>query len=164
MKTLVQFLEGHATQFSENPYMWEKRNGKFQDTTYGELKELIHQFGAGLHKMGLKKGERMALLSEGRALWVVAEMGMFYNGVIDVPLSIQLNEPEDLRFRIKHSGSRMIVVSESQSENIRSIKKDLPAVEKITILDSKEKSENEEIFIGDMMEKEKKELLTKFLP
>ncbi len=161
MKTLVQFLEGHTSKFSENPYMWEKRDGKFQSTSYGELKELIHQFGAGLHKMGLKKGERMALLAEGRTLWVVAEMGMFYNGVIDVPLSIQLNELEDLRFRLKHSGSKMIVVSESQAGKIRSIKKDLPELEKIILLDSKEKYENDEIYIGDIMEEGKKFLSEK---
>lgn len=161
MKTLVQFLEGHTTKFAENPYMWEKRDGKFQSTTYKELKDLIHQFGAGLHKMGLKKGERMALLAEGRTLWVVAEMGMFYNGVIDVPLSIQLNEPEDLTFRLKHSGARMIVVSESQAGKISSIKKNLPELEKIILLDPKEKYEKDEIFIGDILEEGKKFLSEK---
>ena len=161
MKTLVQFLEGHVIQFADNPYMWEKRDGKFQATTYKELKELIHQFGAGLHKMGLKKGDRMALLAEGRTMWVVAEMGMFYNGIIDVPLSIQLNEPEDLTFRLKHSESKMIVVSESQVGKISSIKKNLPELEKIILLDPKEKYEKDEVFIGDIMEEGKKFLTDK---
>lgn len=161
MKTLVQFLEGNTTRFAENSYMWEKRDGKFQSTKYKELKELIHNFGAGLHKMGIEKGERMALLAEGRTLWVVAEMGMFYNGVIDVPLSIQLNEPEDLTFRLKHSGSKMIVVSESQLQKVNAIKKNLPDLEKIILLDPKEKYEEDEIFIGDIMEEGKKFLLEK---
>ncbi len=161
MKTLVQFLEGNTTRFAENPYMWEKRGGKFQPTTYKELKELIHHFGAGLHKMGIKKGERMALLAEGRTLWVVAEMGMFYNGVVDVPLSIQLNEPEDLTFRLKHSGSKMIVVSESQLKKVNSIKKNLPDLKKIILLDPKEKYEKDEIFIGDIIEEGKKFLSEK---
>ncbi len=151
MKTLVQFLEGNAEKFAENPYMWEKREGKFQPTTYKELRELIHKFGAGLHKLGIKKGDRLALLAEGRTLWVVAEMGMFFNGAIDVPLSIQLNEPEDLTFRLKHSETRMIVVSQSQAKKIDPIKKNLPDLEKVILLDKKDQYEKDEVFIGDIM-------------
>lgn len=156
MKTLVQFLEGNASKYANNPYMWEKRDGKYQSTSYKEIREMIHHFGAGLHKLGIAKGDRMALLAEGRTLWVVAEMGMFFNGAIDVPLSIQLNEPEDLTFRLKHSESRMIVVSESQAKKIDPIKKNLPDLEKIILLDPKEKYEKDEIFIGDIMEAGKK--------
>lgn len=156
MKTLVQFLEGNAERFADNPYMWEKRDGRFQSTSYRELRELIHQFGAGLHLLGIKKGDRIALLSEGRTLWMVAEMGMFFNGAIDVPLSIQLNEPEDLTFRLKHSETRMIVVSESQARKIEPVKKNLPDLEKVILLDPKEKYEKDEIFIGEIMESGKK--------
>ncbi|MCF8378072.1 MAG: AMP-binding protein [Bacteroidales bacterium] len=161
MKTLVQFLEGNVAKYGDNPYMWEKRDGKFQPTSYNEIRELIHQFGAGLHLLGIKKGDRMALLAEGRTLWVVAEMGMFFNGAIDVPLSIQLNEPEDLTFRLKHSESKMIVVSESQAKKLDPIKKFLPDLEKVILLDPKEKYEKDEIFIGDIMEKGKKFLVEK---
>ena len=63
-----------------------------------EMREQVYQFAAGLKTIGVKKGDRLALLAEGRVRWVVAEMGMFYLGAIDVPLSIQLNEPADLSF------------------------------------------------------------------
>lgn len=156
MKTLVQFLEGNADKYANNPYMWEKHDGKFQPTSYRELREMVHNFGAGLHTIGIRKGDRIALLSEGRTLWVVAEMGMFYNGAIDVPLSNQLNEPEDLTFRLKHSEARMIVVSENQAKKIDPIRKNLPDLEKIILLDPKEKYAKDEIYIGDIMEDGKK--------
>ena len=152
MKTLVEFLEANTSRYGDNPYMWEKKDGTFQPTSYKELRDMIHQFGAGLHTLGIKKGDRLALLAEGRTLWVVAEMGMFYNGAIDVPLSIQLNEPEDLTFRLKHSESRMIVVSESQARKIDPIKKNLPDLEKVILLDPREKYDRDEIYIGDIME------------
>jgi long-chain acyl-CoA synthetase len=106
--------------------------------------------------MGIEKGDRITLLAEGRTWWVVAEMGMFYLGVINVPISIQLNEPADLRFRIKHSESRMVVVSSSQARKIHAIRKELPLLEKIILMDPKEKYEKDEIFMGDIMAEGKK--------
>jgi long-chain acyl-CoA synthetase len=83
-------------------------------------------------------------------------MGMFYLGAIDVPLSIQLNEPADLTFRLKHSGARMIVVSSSQLKKIEAIKKDLPDLEKIILMDPKDTYGKDEVYMGDLMEAGKK--------
>ncbi|MEN8203451.1 MAG: AMP-binding protein [Bacteroidota bacterium] len=158
MKSLVQFFEENVQNFSSNPYMWEKRNGAFQPTSYSEMKELIYQFAAGMMTIGITKGDRLALLAEGRTLWVVAEMGMFYLGAIDVPISIQLNEPADLTFRLKHSGARMVVTSASQAKKIEAIKKDLPDLEKIILMDPKDSYGTDEIYMGDLMEAGKKVL------
>lgn len=156
MKSLVQFFEENVEKFASNPYMWEKRDGAFQPTTYGELKEQVYQFAAGMMTLGIQKGDRLALLAEGRTLWVVAEMGMFYLGAIDVPLSIQLNEPADLTFRLKHSGARMVVTSANQARKIDAVKKDLPNLEKVILMDPKESYEKDEVFMGDVMEEGKK--------
>jgi long-chain acyl-CoA synthetase len=158
MKSLVQFFEENVDKYSSNPYLWEKRDGVYRSTSYQEMREQVHQFGAGLMTIGVKKGDRLALLAEGRTRWVVAEMGMFYLGAIDVPLSIQLNEPADLTFRLKHSGARMIVVSSSQLKKIEVIKKNLPDLEKIILMDPKEKYKKDEIYMGDIMEKGKEVL------
>ena len=162
MKSLVQFFEENVEKYSSNPYLWEKRDGEFRSTSYQEMRELVHQFGAGLHSIGVKKGDRLALLAEGRTHWVVAEMGMFYLGAIDVPLSIQLNEPADLTFRLKHAGARMIVVSSSQLKKIEAIKKDLPELEKIILMDPKDNYAEDEVYMGDLMEEGKKLLENDF--
>jgi long-chain acyl-CoA synthetase len=156
MKSLVQFFEENVDKFSSNPYLWEKRDGAYRSTSYQEMREQVHQFAAGLMTIGVKKGDRLALLAEGRVRWVVAEMSMFYLGAIDVPLSIQLNEPADLTFRLNHSGARMIVVSSSQLKKIEAIKKDLPDLELIIMMDPKETYGKDEVYMGDLMEAGKK--------
>jgi long-chain acyl-CoA synthetase len=155
MKSLVQFFEENVEKYTGNPYMWEKRDGAFRSTSYKEMRELVYQFAAGLMTIGVTKGDRLALLAEGRTWWVVAEMGMFYVGAIDVPLSIQLNEPADLTFRLKHSGARMIVVSESQYKKIDVIKDQLPELEKIILMDPRESYGEMEVYMGDLMEEGK---------
>ncbi len=156
MKSLIQFFEENVDKYSDNPYMWEKRDGAFQPTTYGEMRELVYQFAAGLITLGINKGDRLSLLAEGRVMWVVAEIGMFYLGAIDVPLSIQLNEPADLIFRLKHSETRVIVVSNSQLKKIEAIKKELPDLEIVILMDPKESYDEMEVYMGDLMEKGKK--------
>jgi long-chain acyl-CoA synthetase len=62
MKSLVQFFEEIVDRFKENPYMWEKKDGEFHPTTYGELRELVHQFAAGLMALGVKKRDREQII------------------------------------------------------------------------------------------------------
>ena len=160
MKTLIKFFEENVERYADNPYMWEKRDGEFKSTSYSEMKELVYKFAAGLHTLGVKKGDRLSLLAEGRVSWVVAEMAMFYLGAIDVPLSIQLNESTDLIFRLKHSESSMVVVSESQAAKIASIKSELPDLKKVILMDPKEKYEKDEVYMGDVMKAGEKFLQT----
>ena len=156
MKSLVQFFEENVDRFKDNPYMWEKKDGAYRPTSYSEMREQVYQFAAGLMSLGIKKGDRLTLLAEGRTAWVVAEMSMFYLSAIDVPISIQLNEPADLTFRIKHSQSRMVVVSGSQLRKIDAIRKELPDLEKIILIDPKESYKEDEVYMGDVMEDGKK--------
>ena len=54
--------------------------------------------------LGLNKGDRVALISEGRNDWVMSEIGILYCGAINVPISVKIDEPSDLKFRLTHSG------------------------------------------------------------
>ncbi len=152
MKTLVSFIEHYTAQFAERPYMWEKPrinqtnadNLPYQPTTYGETLDQIYEFGAGLMALGIEPGERVALLSEGRNDWVVSEMAILFNGAINVPLSVKLS-PVELQFRLFHSETSVLIVSEFQSHKISAIRENLPALQRIILLDSKEHYTEEEI-------------------
>ena len=86
-------------------------------------------------KLGLQKGDKVSLLSEGRNLWPITEMGILYAGGVNVPLSIKLEESNDLIFRIRHSDSKYVIVSASQLPKVRKIIGDCEAVEKVIVLD-----------------------------
>lgn len=156
MKSLVQFFETNVDRYKDNPYMWEKKDGEFRPTTYGEMREQVYQFAAGLMNLGIKKGDRITLLAEGRTWWVVAEMSMFYLSAIDVPISIQMNEPADLKFRITHSESNTIIISKSQAKKIDALKDEIPKVERFIHMDPKETYDKNELYMGDVMEDGKK--------
>ena len=108
MKSLIQFFEESAEKYESNVYLWEKPQDKYEGTTYGETKKQVYEFAAGLITLGIKKGDRLSLISEGRNNWVIGELGILYAGAVNVPLSVKLT-PEEIKFRINHSESRMVL-------------------------------------------------------
>ncbi|NMD10317.1 MAG: AMP-binding protein, partial [Acidobacteria bacterium] len=81
-RTLPRLLETSADRFPGNPLLWEKKTDVYEPMTYARTRERVHAFGAGLMSLGLNKGDRVALISEGRNDWVVSEMGILYCGAI----------------------------------------------------------------------------------
>ena len=105
MKSIIQFFEESVEQFNSNVYLWEKPNEKYEGTTYGETRKQVYEFAAGLITLGIKKGDRLSLISEGRNSWVIGELGILYTGAMNVPLSAKLN-PDEIKFRLNHSESQ----------------------------------------------------------
>lgn len=150
-RTLPRLLEESSLKFAKNVLMWEKTTDKYVGTTYSEIKNLVHKFAAGLISQGIKKGDRLALISEGRNYWVISELGILYTGAINVPISTKVEELTDLKFRLAHSGCRMVIVSQNHLEKIRKIKNDLPDLEKTILMDSTENLETDEILFKDVL-------------
>ena len=152
-KTLVDLFEESVRLYPNNTFLLEKTDKKegFKPTTYTQVKEQVYRLGAGLQALGVKKGENMALLSEGCNLWVISELAMFYAGAANVPLSIKLEESNDLLFRLIHGDVKYIMVSGTQLKKIRTIKEQLTAVEKIIVLNGNHEMEEREIALADVM-------------
>ncbi len=134
MRTLIELFETSVTKFPNNPLLWEKSKNQFAPSTYLEIRQQVYHFAAGLITIGLKPGERVGLLSEGQNSWLISELGILYCGAVNVPLSVKLESPE-LKFRLIHSGSRMVIVSAGQASKIEEIKDEIPDVEFIIHLD-----------------------------
>ena len=133
--TIIDFVEKYTREYSELTFLREKVDGVWTETSFRETREEAYRIGAGLMQLGLKKGDKVSLLSQGRNLWITSELGILYAGGVNVPLSIKLTESTDLLFRIQHSDSRFVIVSEQQLPKIRSIIAHCPMVEKVIVLD-----------------------------
>ena len=134
-RTLPALFESAVERFADNVLVREKRDGAWQETTYREMRALVHQCAAGLRDLGLAKGDRVALISEGRREWPVSELGILYAGGINVPISVKIEELGELRFRLAHAGCRMAVASGQQARKILSVREDLPNLELLILLD-----------------------------
>ncbi len=154
-RTLPGLFECSADRYGGRVLLWEKTGDGFRGATYGDVREMVHQFAAGLHDLGIRKGDRIALLAEGRNDWVVAELGILYAGAVNVPLSVKLDELSELQFRLAHSRCRMAVVSDRQARKVMLIRGELPDLEAIILLDPLPLKEPGLIFKTDLLERGK---------
>lgn len=135
-RTIPDLFEESVHKYQDNPLIWEKSNGKYQSISYQEIHRRVYGFAIGLMELGFKKGDRVALLAEGRSEWLIAELACLYLGAIDVPLSVKFNEPEELKFRINHSGCSWVITSQRQKSKIQNIRNDIHSLRGIVILGS----------------------------
>ena len=149
--TIIDFVEQYTREYSSLTFLREKVDGVWTETSFEETREESYRIGAGLMQLGLKKGDKVALLSQGRNLWITSELGILYAGGVNVPLSIKLTESTDLLFRIQHSDSRYVIVSEQQLGKIRNIIDDCPKVEKVIVLDPIADYRENEMAISDVI-------------
>ena len=150
MRNLINFFEDSTNRFGNNIFMWEKTGKKYEGSTYNQIREKVHQFGAGLINLGIKKGDRIGLVAEGRNAWLISELGILYAGAANVPMSIRLTR-EEIQFRLEHSGSKVLIVSQLQTKKVEGLIDSIDSLEKIIYLDKNENSTNGDLYFDDIL-------------
>jgi len=149
-QTIIDLMNQSVEKYPNNPFLWEKNSKEFISTSYLETKQQAHLLAAGLIKIGVKKNDKIALLSEGRNAWIIGELGILHTGAINVPLSIKLEESNDLIFRILHSEALYILVSGNQLRKIRAIKSQLPKIKHVIVFDEQSIYQDKELSLTDL--------------
>ena len=151
LNTIIDLFERSCRLFPERPYLWEKRDGKYQPATYTTVHEQVLQVAGGLMAAGLERGERVALLSEGCNEWVYGELGILYAGGVNVPLSMKLT-PSEVVFRVNHSEARFLMVSDYYLQVVRQVEGELKTVEKVFVLRRDGSPDGKYIPFGELQE------------
>ncbi|MFZ4402156.1 MAG: AMP-dependent synthetase/ligase [Bacteroidales bacterium] len=146
MQTIIQLFEESVKKHADNPLLREKISANYKYITYQETFDLVCRFAAGLMSLGVVKNDKISLISEGRNDWLISELAILYCGAINVPLSVKLIDASEIKFRINHSESKYIIVSQGQAKKIKEIRSECLLVEKIIYLDAQEEYNDDEIF------------------
>ena len=124
-KTIIDLFEDSVGKYGGKTFLLEKRHHRFEPTTYAETRELALEVGAGLAATGHRP--------EGSNAWIISELGLFYAGAVSVPLSVKLEESNDLLFRLRHAEVKALFVSKHQLPKIRRIRAELPQIELVVV-------------------------------
>ena len=147
--TIIDFVEQYTAKYGDETFLREKVDGVWKETSFNTTREEAHILAAGFMSMGLEKGDKVALISEGRNYWIFSELGILYAGAVNVPISFKLESDTDLTFRINHSDARFVIASQTQIDKIRRVIDRCPKVEKVIVMDPIELKDGE-IYIGDI--------------
>jgi acetyl-CoA synthetase len=109
---------------------WEDESGETRALSYWDLQQQANRLSNTLVHLGVRRGERVAILLPQRPETVVAYLACFQMGVIAVPLSF-LFGPEALEYRLANSGSRVAIVDPGTQVNLAAVRAKLPGLEHV---------------------------------
>jgi len=137
MNTVIDLLHYGASTHGDMAYLGCKveENGqdKWKTWSFKDTDRLSAVFAAALLKLGFKKGDNLAILSEGRPQWVIGEYGILKAGCTSVPLSTKLTEGE-IVFRLDHSESKALLLSENNYQKAVDALKETRSVPSVIII------------------------------
>ncbi|MGM0561352.1 MAG: AMP-dependent synthetase/ligase [Pseudomonadota bacterium] len=99
-----------ANEMGDLPFLWVKTGGSYTPWTWHDVRLQVLALAHALQDMGVKKGDRVLLVSENRPEWFIADFAIMTSGGITVP-AYTTNTSEDHEYLLKDSSSDLAIVS-----------------------------------------------------
>ena len=155
-RTLVEVFERIAAVHKRPDTLNYKKHGHWISISSSEMLERVHRIAAGLYELGVRRGDRVALLSESRAEWTLMDAGCLFAGAIDVPIYATLT-PQQVLYILKDSGARVLVLSNHlHFLRIKEVLLDCPTVTNLIFFDAEGLQENEGIALSELEQRGQK--------
>ncbi|HEY9401076.1 MAG TPA: long-chain fatty acid--CoA ligase [Pyrinomonadaceae bacterium] len=130
-----------------------KRDGAWRAISSADLIERAHLIAYGLHALGLRRGERAAILSESSPEWTLTDAGCQFAGVIDVPI-YPTQSPPQVRYILDDSAARVLFVrNRAAFERIFEAIDGAPALEHLVFFESEGATDVGATTLADLIER-----------
>ncbi len=115
---------------------YENEQGDEKNYTFGEIKQLSNQLANLLSSMGVKCGDRIAIILSQRLEAAISHLAIYKLGAIAVPLSVMFGS-DAVKYRLLDSGSRLVILDGAHRAMVDGMMPDLPMLEGYLDCDSK---------------------------
>jgi long-chain acyl-CoA synthetase len=130
-RNLVEVLEAQAKAQGARAAVKHKRGGEWREVSWTDLARRARDVADGLASLGVKRGDRIAIIGETQLEWILADMGILGAGAITVTI-YQSNRAAECQYILEDSGARFIFCdTEAQVAKIREIREKLPGLDGI---------------------------------
>jgi long-chain acyl-CoA synthetase len=107
---LVELFLKRAAEKGDRPFLGAKRDSRWQTISWREAADQVCLLAENLRSLGLNAGDRVALVSENRPEWCIADLGIMAAGCVTVP-AYTTNTERDHQHILDNSGARAVIVS-----------------------------------------------------
>jgi long-chain acyl-CoA synthetase len=111
--TLSKAFWRSVEQHGEKPALLVKREKQYRPITYTELGRRVYAFARALHELGVRKGDRVAILAENCPEWAITDWATLCLGAITVPIYPTLTAPQVGEI-LRDSEPKVLVVSDKK--------------------------------------------------
>ncbi|MCM8774945.1 MAG: AMP-binding protein, partial [Candidatus Omnitrophica bacterium] len=130
---LVEIFLHRAGRYRKRQALLYKQGGCYQRLTWDEWADQIRKVALGLHSLHVQKGDRVAILSENRPEWTVADFAILSLGAVNVPL-YPTSASMEITYILEHAECEIIFLSNlAQFEKIRNFIIESPRIRKVVI-------------------------------
>lgn len=151
--TLVEVFEQAARRHKKPDALNYKRDGKWQSISSAEMLTRIKRIAAGLHSIGVRRGDRVALLSESRPEWTLTDAGCMFANAIDVPIYPTLTPPQ-VQYILKDSGACVLVLTDREkSLQLKTALDECPALKHVVFFDEQGVRETDGLTLAELEER-----------
>jgi long-chain acyl-CoA synthetase len=133
-KTLNELFNSAVDHHRESEFLRFKVGGDWRSLTFGEVARRVRELALGLYALGVRSGDRVAIWSENRPEWNLADLAALAIGAVDVPI-YATQARSQVEYILADSAARAIFVSPTFAEDARAIKSRLPALEFVISLE-----------------------------
>lgn len=132
---LAQMHRAVAEKLGPRTALRFKQDGLYRELSWTEYRRQADLAAVGLTALGLQVGDRVALLSENRPEWLLADIAVLSAGFVDVTLHAPL-ATKQVQYQVDHSQARGIIVSnQGQADKVYAAMADLPGLEFLVAFD-----------------------------
>ncbi len=129
-RTLATLVLDAATRY-RSAAMRSPQGDRWESTSYPQLGADVRAIAKGLIGLGVEPGDRVAILSNTRAEWTLADFGAICAGAVVVPV-YQTNSPEECQYVLEHAGAAVLFCEdEGQLQKLAEIRDALPDLEHV---------------------------------
>jgi long-chain acyl-CoA synthetase len=133
-KTIADLLPRAAQMYGSAVAVKYKEGDRWVDRTFDEVREVVRPLALGLVTLGVEKGDRVAILGNTRPEWTYFDFAALSIGATVVPI-YQTNSPEECRYVLENSDSKVVVVEDAeQLEKVRQVRDQLPQLEHVVLM------------------------------
>jgi long-chain acyl-CoA synthetase len=148
--TLVELFELVARRHPKPDTLNYKKDGRWLSLSASEMLERARNIAAGLYSLGVRHDDRVAILSESRCEWTLADAGCQFAGAIDVPI-YPTQTPPQAAYILKDSGARVLILANHEKLiQLREVLKECPAVEHVVLFEKEGTAPNEAITLAEL--------------
>jgi len=141
-KNLADMFYSKRQNFADHIAYRNKLGGQWKAVTYKEAVDMAEKISAGFADLGIKKGDKIAIISTNRMEWALSDYAALFLGAILVPIYPSLIEPQ-IEYILNDSEAKIVIAEDgSQASKVDKIRKNLKTVEHSFIIDKQDTPNN----------------------
>ncbi len=119
------------------PLLMHKVDDTYRGISYADVRSRVELFAFGLASLGVKRGDRVAIIAENRPEWVISDMAIASMGAIDVPVYPTMTAKQ-IEYIFNDAGVKIAIVSNQfQLNKVMRVYPEVTTLEKVILIAEK---------------------------